>query len=188
MEGVNTAYKAVMKPAEGTILTVSRLAAERALREANSTAEVDQVLDGAIQAAKEALERTVEQNPVLEKAGVVDAGGYGWVIVLENMHAALTGKKPKSKFNFLPQKPKPSPVSCGELSQFDEGEINYATALSSSPLGKTKSAAWTDCANTWRPLATVWWQWKTMRSSKFMCTPIHRTRRLWQRASNSASC
>ena len=77
-EGVNTAYKAVMKPAEGTILTVSRLAAEGALKEAASNGEVDEVLSAAITAAREALENTVEQNPVLKKAGVVDAGGYGW--------------------------------------------------------------------------------------------------------------
>lgn len=126
MEGVNTAYKAVMKPAEGTILTVSRLAAERALKEANTNAEVDQVLSAAILAARDALEKTVEQNPVLKKAGVVDAGGYGWVIILENMHASLTGTKPKHKFSFLPQKPKAAEVAAADFSQFDEGEINFA--------------------------------------------------------------
>lgn len=126
MDGVTTAYKAVMKPAEGTILTVSRLAAERALKEAATNAEVDQVLSAAIIAAKEALEKTVDQNPVLKKAGVVDAGGYGWVIILENMHASLTGIKPKHKFSFLPQKPKAPEVAAADFSQFDEGEINFA--------------------------------------------------------------
>ena len=126
MEGVNTAYKAVMKPAEGTILTVSRLAAERALREANSTAEVDQVLDGAIQAAKEALERTVEQNPVLEKGR---RGGCRRLRLGHHFgeHARrFDRQKTQSKFNFLPQKPKPSPVAAADFSQFDEGEINFA--------------------------------------------------------------
>ena len=125
-EGVNTAYKAVMKPAEGTILTVSRVAAEQAVKTAAQTEEADQVLDAAIAAAKEALEQTVEQNPVLKKAGVVDAGGYGWVLILENMHASLTGDKPKSFFSFLAPKQPKTTVAAADFSQFDEGEINFA--------------------------------------------------------------
>ena len=125
LEGVNTAYKAVMKPAEGTILTVSRLAAERAVKVAAEHDGVDAVLAAAVAASKDALEKTVDQNPVLKKAGVVDAGGYGWVLVLEQMHASLTGVKPKQKFSFLPQKPK-AEVAGADFSQFDEGEINFA--------------------------------------------------------------
>ena len=125
-EGVNTAYKAVMKPTEGTILTVSRLAAEGALKEAASNGEVDEVLSAAITAAREALENTVNQNPVLKKAGVVDAGGYGWVLILENMHASLTGVKPKSKFSFLAPKQPKVEMAAADFSQFDEGEINFA--------------------------------------------------------------
>ena len=125
-EGVNTAYKAVMKPTEGTILTVSRLAAEGALKEAASNGEVDEVLSAAITAAREALENTVEQNPVLKKAGVVDAGGYGWVLILENMHASLTGVKPKSKFSFLAPKQPKVEMAAADFSQFDEGEINFS--------------------------------------------------------------
>lgn len=125
-EGVNTAYKAVMKPAEGTILTVSRAAAERAAKAAEESDEADEVLAAAVAAAKEALEKTVEQNPVLKKAGVVDAGGYGWALILENMHASLTGDKPKSFFSFLAPKQPKTAVAAADFSQFDEGEINFA--------------------------------------------------------------
>ena len=91
-EGVNAAYKAVMKPAEGTILTVSRLAAAAAVEAAKENADVEFVQETAIQAAKEALANTVNQNPVLKKAGVVDAGGKGWVYVLCAMQSAIRGE------------------------------------------------------------------------------------------------
>ncbi len=90
-EGVDAAYKAVMKPAEGTILTVARLAAAAAQRAAQENNYFEFVHAAAIEEAKVALENTVNQNPVLKKAGVVDAGGKGWVIVLEGMMSALQG-------------------------------------------------------------------------------------------------
>lgn len=73
--GVEAAYKAVMKPAEGTILTVSRLTADAARELAAQDENLESVLAGSIETAKVALENTVNQNPVLKKAGVVDAGG-----------------------------------------------------------------------------------------------------------------
>ena len=73
--GVAAAYKAVMKPAEGTILTVSRLAAARAAGAARETDDLEAVLEAAIEEGQTALSNTVNQNPVLKKAGVVDAGG-----------------------------------------------------------------------------------------------------------------
>jgi len=91
-EGVDAAYKAVMKPAEGTILTVSRLAAAAAKLAAKKNNSVEFVLETAIVAANDALADTVNQNPVLKKAGVVDAGGQGWVFVLEAMLSALQGQ------------------------------------------------------------------------------------------------
>ena len=90
--GVDAAYKAVMKPAEGTILTVSRLAAEAAQNCAQQTADVEEVLESALESARVALADTVHQNPVLAKAGVVDAGGHGYVIMLEAMLAYLRGQ------------------------------------------------------------------------------------------------
>ncbi len=90
-EGVDAAYKAVMKPAEGTILTVARLAAAKATQAAQENNYFEFVLEAAIEEAKAALTETTNQNPVLKKAGVVDAGGKGWVFVLEAMLAALQG-------------------------------------------------------------------------------------------------
>ncbi len=90
--GVEAAYKAVMKPAEGTILTVSRLAAEAAVAKAEESSYIEEVIFAALESAKTALEQTVEQNPVLKKAGVVDAGGYGYVLMLEAMLGWLEGR------------------------------------------------------------------------------------------------
>ena len=91
-EGVDAAYKAVMKPAEGTILTVARLAAAKARQAAEENNYIEFVHQAAIEEAKVALANTVNQNPVLKKAGVVDAGGKGWLLVLEAMDAALRGE------------------------------------------------------------------------------------------------
>ena len=91
-EGVDAAYKAVMKPAEGTILTVSRLAAAAAIKASQENNHIEFVHEAAIEAAKVALADTVNQNPVLKKAGVVDAGGKGWLFVLEAMLSSLQGE------------------------------------------------------------------------------------------------
>ena len=91
-EGVDAAYKAVMKPAEGTILTVARLAAAKAQRAAEENNYFEFVHEAAIEEARVALAGTTDMNPVLKKAGVVDAGGKGWLIALEAMLSALRGE------------------------------------------------------------------------------------------------
>ena len=91
-EGVDAAYKAVMKPAEGTILTVARLSAAKAGQAAQENNYFEFVHEAAIEEAKIALANTVNQNPVLKKAGVVDAGGKGWLVALEAMMSALRGE------------------------------------------------------------------------------------------------
>ena len=91
-EGVDAAYKAVMKPAEGTILTVARLAAAKAREAAQENNYIEFVQEAAVEEAKVALAHTVDQNPVLKKAGVVDAGGKGWLFVLEAMLSVLRGE------------------------------------------------------------------------------------------------
>ena len=91
-EGVDAAYKAVMKPAEGTILTVSRLAAAGAIAAARENNHIEFVQEAAIKEAKVALADTINMNPVLKKAGVVDAGGQGWVLVLEAMLSSMQGE------------------------------------------------------------------------------------------------
>jgi DAK2 domain fusion protein YloV len=91
-EGVSAAYKAVMKPTEGTILTVSRLASAAAEEAAKKEKDPVRVLDAAIAAGEEALKNTVEMNPVLKKAGVVDAGGVGYMEVLRAFRRVLKGE------------------------------------------------------------------------------------------------
>ena len=91
-EGVSAAYNAVMKPAEGTILTVSRLAADRAMAASHEKNSVEHVLEQAIAQGEETLLETVNMNPVLKKAGVVDAGGKGFLVILKGMLSALRGE------------------------------------------------------------------------------------------------
>ena len=91
-EGVSAAYKAVMKPAEGTVLTVSRLASKAAVDTAAEETDVEKVLEEAIRVGYEALAQTTDMNPVLKKAGVVDAGGKGYLLILEGMLAELRGE------------------------------------------------------------------------------------------------
>lgn len=91
-DGVEQAYKAVMKPAEGTILTVSRLSAEAAVKTASAGANVESTLKSAVEAGEEALTQTRVINPVLKKAGVVDAGGKGYVVILNAMLASFRGE------------------------------------------------------------------------------------------------
>ena len=89
--GVEAAYKAVMKPAEGTILTVSRLTADAARDLAAENNEIEYVLQHCLDTAHAALDNTVNQNPVLKKAGVVDAGGMGFCLILRGMLESLRG-------------------------------------------------------------------------------------------------
>ena len=91
-DGVDAAYKAVMKPAEGTILTVSRMSAAAAVEAANAGASLESCLDCAIKAGNDALAETVNQNPVLKKAGVIDAGGQGYMYILGAMLASYRGE------------------------------------------------------------------------------------------------
>lgn len=89
--GVEGAYQSIMKPTEGTILTVARMAAERAEQTAAETDDVALVLKEAVYAAEEALAKTPEQLPALKKAGVVDAGGKGFLIILKAMSDVVSG-------------------------------------------------------------------------------------------------
>ena len=104
-EGVSAAYKAVMKPAEGTILTVSRLAAAKGAEAAQENNSVEAVLEAAIAEGQIALDNTINQNPVLKKAGVVDAGGKGFLCILQGMLDELRGvPAPAEEDDGLPAK------------------------------------------------------------------------------------
>ena len=91
-DGVDAAYKAVMKPAEGTILTVARMASAAAVEYAKKGTDIEELLETALRIGNEALENTVNQNPVLRKAGVVDAGGKGYIVIFTAMLACLRGE------------------------------------------------------------------------------------------------
>ena len=91
-DGVTAAYSAVMKPAEGTILTVSRLAAKHAMEAAEKGADLEGVFLAAIEQGEITLAETTNMNPVLKKAGVVDAGGMGFLVIIKGMLAALRGE------------------------------------------------------------------------------------------------
>ena len=121
-EGVDAAYKAVMKPAEGTILTVARLAAARARDAAMENNFIEFVQEAAIEEAKEALANTVNQNPVLKKAGVVDAGGRGWLVALEAMLSSIQGEDV-----VVPEDGEQSETKdAADFADFDTGDITFA--------------------------------------------------------------
>ena len=119
-QGVDAAYKAVMKPAEGTILTVSRLAAAKAQEKAQQDNSVEAALEAALEEAKVALADTMNMNPVLKKAGVVDAGGKGWVLALEAMLAALRGQDV-----VVPESGADSPKEAANFSDFNTEDITF---------------------------------------------------------------
>ena len=120
-EGVDAAYKAVMKPAEGTILTVARLSAAKARQAAAENNYFEYVHEAAIKEAKIALANTVNQNPVLKKAGVVDAGGKGWLLVLEAMLMALRGEEIVVPENLAGQEVKEQ----ASFADFNDEEITF---------------------------------------------------------------
>ena len=118
-DGVDAAYKAVMKPAEGTILTVSRLAAKAATEAAELGSDLEGMFICAIKAGNEALRNTEELNPVLKRAGVVDAGGKGYMIMLNAMLACLRGEAVVSE--------KTQPIADNSaFAAFDTEEITFA--------------------------------------------------------------
>ena len=106
-DGVEAAYKAVMKPAEGTILTVSRLASAAAGKAAKGGANLEDTLSAAVDAGDQALEDTVNQNPVLKKAGVIDAGGKGYMVILKAILASLRGEVLSVQQAAAPEEKKP---------------------------------------------------------------------------------
>ena len=92
-KAVETAYKAVMKPKEGTILTVARGAADKATQMAEETNDMVLFLDEVIKEAERVLKKTPDMLPVLKQAGVVDSGGQGLVVILQGAYDALLGKE-----------------------------------------------------------------------------------------------
>ena len=119
-EGVAAAYGAVMKPAEGTVLTVSRLAAKRAAEAAGENNDVEYMLAESVRVGYEVLAQTTDMNPVLKKAGVVDAGGKGYLAILEGMLASLRGEPMPEVSEEAPKQSK------ADFNVFSEEEITFA--------------------------------------------------------------
>ena len=122
--GVDAAYKAVMKPAEGTILTVSRLGAQAAVAFAKDSTDFEGMLDALLVAAREALADTQNINPVLRRAGVVDAGGEGFVLVMDAMLGYLQGRTAAPVTAAAPAAVQ-APKEGADFSEFDTGEITF---------------------------------------------------------------
>ena len=118
-EGVAAAYGAVMKPAEGTVLTVSRLASKRAVEAAAENNDVEFVLSEAVRVGYEVLAQTTDMNPVLKKAGVVDAGGQGYLVILEGMLSSLRGEP-------MPELDEAAKPDKADFNAFSAEEITFA--------------------------------------------------------------
>ena len=121
-QGVEAAYNAVETPAEGTILTVARKSAETAKIAAKSNNNFEYVLKEAIDSAEKALEETVNENPVLSKAGVVDAGGMGWLLVIKAMYQALVEER---RIKYEPKIDTGS-AKGANFSSYDSEDIEFA--------------------------------------------------------------
>jgi len=117
-EGVAAAYGAVMKPAEGTVLTVSRLAAKRAVEAAEENNDVEYILSEALRVGHDVLGQTTDMNPVLKKAGVVDAGGKGYLVILGGMLSALRGEP-------MPEVAEESAQDKADFSSLTDEEITF---------------------------------------------------------------
>jgi DAK2 domain fusion protein YloV len=119
--GVESAYKAVIKPAEGSILTVSRVSAEKGLEVSKENNDPEFVISEMLSAAEAALEETVNQNPVLKKAGVIDAGGKGFCVMLDAMLRSLRGEE----LTLDKAGPAGGTKQAADFSEFETADIKY---------------------------------------------------------------
>lgn len=119
--GSDAAYAAVMNPTEGTILTVGRAAAAAAVTSAEAGAELKEIISDALAEGKKALEKTPEMLPALKKAGVVDAGGQGWVYLLEGFYLALCAEPVEKDSSDAPEK-----AQTGAQETVETDNIKYA--------------------------------------------------------------
>lgn len=124
-KGVDTAYKAVMKPKEGTILTVAREVAAKAMEMALDVNDIEELLTEVIMHGRATLNQTPEMLPVLKEAGVVDAGGEGLMCILEGALAALTGDE--SAQVYVPTTQKDEPKGHANFAHFDKFNVEDIT-------------------------------------------------------------
>jgi len=129
--GSDMAYKSVMKPKEGTILTIIKTVSDEAFRSSRSGADIYQLFDDIIKVGEATLERTPEMNPVLKKAGVVDAGGKGLLVILSAFRSVLNGEEIADAI-VLPQEEaeaevKPSPGLSAAAAEEVDANFPYCT-------------------------------------------------------------
>ncbi len=130
-EGVNAAYKAVMRPTEGTILTVAKEAAKEALANARSHKDFVSFFELIVKKSEEALQKTPSQLPVLKQAGVVDAGGAGLLAIYQGFLQGITGKGGEIELPVeeKPQSSSPTAVAQSVLQNSAEIEFGYCTEM-----------------------------------------------------------
>ena len=172
-KGVEGAYKAVMKPTEGTILTVARVASEEAA--ACGAKEIPALWDVVMTAGQKALEDTPNLLPVLKKAGVVDAGGQGIMIIFEGMGKVFHGEPMVAGGESAPNKAKLSTENAGkgvftdDLMKVEDIKNGYCTQFL---INKYEAQAPQRCAPLLNPTATAWSASRMTMSSTCMSTPL----------------
>lgn len=122
-DGVKTAYKAVMKPVEGTILTVARYGAEAAMKKVESTNDTIEILQAVVAGAKVGLEKTPSLLPVLKEVGVVDSGGQGLVFIYEGFLEGLSGQVSNDE-EYVPDEKDMSEMVNASHHQSAQGQFN----------------------------------------------------------------
>ncbi|CUN27794.1 dihydroxyacetone kinase [[Ruminococcus] torques] len=141
-KAVETAYKAVMKPKEGTILTVAKGAAEKALELSDETEDVVTFVEGVIKQAEYVLDQTPEMLPVLKQAGVVDSGGQGLVQVLKGAYDALIGKEIDYTIEGVPTGAAPAKISAETEAEIKFGYCTEFIIVLNAPMSDNEEHAY----------------------------------------------
>ena len=141
-KAVETAYKAVMKPKEGTILTVAKGAAEKALELSDETEDVVTFVEGVIKQAEYVLDQTPEMLPVLKQAGVVDSGGQGLVQVLKGAYDALIGKEIDYTIEGTPTGAAPAKISAETEAEIKFGYCTEFIIVLNAPMSDNEEHAY----------------------------------------------
>lgn len=141
-KAVETAYKAVMKPKEGTILTVAKGAAEKALELSDETEDVVTFVEGVIKQAEYVLDQTPEMLPVLKQAGVVDSGGQGLVQVLKGAYDALIGKEIDYTIEGAPAGAAPAKISAETEAEIKFGYCTEFIIVLNAPMSDNEEHAY----------------------------------------------
>lgn len=141
-KAVETAYKAVMKPKEGTILTVAKGAAEKALELSDETEDVVTFVEEVIKQAEYVLDKTPEMLPVLKQAGVVDSGGQGLVQVLKGAYDALIGKEIDYTIEGAPTGAAPAKISAETEAEIKFGYCTEFIIVLNAPMSDNEEHAY----------------------------------------------